>query len=58
MPSAVNLLHEKRGFGKAVDPPLRLREDWWVFERFLRLRKDGEAFEKSNEQATPQQILE
>ena len=48
----------KRGLGKAVDPPLRLREDWWVFERLLRLRKDGEAFEKSNEQATPQQILE
>ena len=33
LPSAANLLHEKRGLGKAVDPPLRVREDWWVFER-------------------------
>ena len=32
LPSAANLLHEKRGLGKEVDPPLRLREDWWVFE--------------------------
>ena len=23
----------ERGLGKAVDPPLRVREDWWVFER-------------------------
>jgi len=21
--------------GKAVDPPLRVREDWWVFEKSL-----------------------
>ena len=67
MPSAANLLHEKRGLGKAVDPPLRVREDWWVFERpffngkegrvdfrkDLRLRKDWWVFEKSNEQTTP-----
>ena len=24
--------------GKAVDPPLRVREDWWVFERLLRFK--------------------
>ena len=41
-----------------MDPPLRLREGWWVFERLLRLRKDREVFEKSNEQATLYQILE
>ena len=45
MPSAANLLHEKRGLGKAVDPPLRLREDWWVFEDLLRLREDWWVFE-------------
>ena len=22
--------------GKAVDPPLRVREDWWVFEKKLK----------------------
>jgi hypothetical protein len=33
LPSAANLLHEERGLGKAVDPPLRVREDWWVFEK-------------------------
>ena len=33
MPSAANLLHEKMGLGKAVDPPLRVREDWWGFEK-------------------------
>ena len=45
MPSAANLLHEKRGLGKAVDPPLRVREDWWVFEDPLRLRKHWWVFE-------------
>ena len=38
MPSAANLLHEKKGLGKAVEPPLRVREDWWVFERLLRFK--------------------
>ena len=41
MPSAANLLHEKRGLGKAVDPPLRVREDWWVFERPFFNGKEG-----------------
>ena len=31
--------------GKAVDPPLRVREDWWVFEDLLRLREDWWVFE-------------
>ena len=30
-----------------VDPPLRVREDWWVFEDFLRLREDWWVFEKT-----------
>ena len=25
--------------GKAVDPPLRLREDWWVFEKTLKVKE-------------------
>ena len=25
----------KKGLEKAVDPPLRVREDWWVFEKKL-----------------------
>ena len=29
----------KRGLGKAVDPPLRLREDWWVFEKTLNAKE-------------------
>ena len=30
------------GFRKnVVDPPLRVREDWWVFEKLLTVRKDG-----------------
>ena len=33
--------------GKAVDPPLRVREDWWVFEDLLRLREYWWVFEKS-----------
>ena len=28
-----------------MDPPLRLREDWWVFEDLLRLREDWWVFE-------------
>ena len=28
----------ERGLGKAVDPPLRVREDWWVFEDLLRFK--------------------
>ena len=35
----------KRGLGKAVDPPLRVREDWWVFEELLRVREDWWVFE-------------
>ena len=27
--------------GKAVDPPLRVREDWWVFERPFFNGKEG-----------------
>nr|WP_294055630.1 hypothetical protein [Prevotella sp. CAG:386] len=27
--------------GKAVDPPLRVREDWWVFEKSLFNGKEG-----------------
>ena len=27
--------------GKAVDPPLRVREDWWVFEKSLINGKEG-----------------
>ena len=30
-----------------VDPPLRVREDWWVFEDPLRLREDWWVFEKT-----------
>ena len=30
-----------------MDPPLRVREDWWVFEDFLRLREDWWVFEKT-----------
>ena len=30
-----------------MDPPLRLREDWWVFEDLLRLREDWWVFEKT-----------
>ena len=29
-----------------MDPPLRVREDWWVFEDLLRLREDWWVFEK------------
>ena len=36
----------KRGLEKEVDPPLRLREDWWVFEDLLRLREDWWVFER------------
>ena len=32
--------------GKAVDPPLRVREDWWVFEDLLRVREDWWVFER------------
>ena len=28
-----------------MDPPLRLREDWWVFEDLLRLREHWWVFE-------------
>ena len=28
----------KRGLGKAVEPPLRVREDWWVFEKTLKVK--------------------
>ena len=31
----------KRGLEKAVDPPLRVREDWWVFERPFFNGKEG-----------------
>ena len=48
MPSAANLLHEKMGLGKAVDPPLRVREDWWVFESPFFNGKEGRVdFRKS-----------
>ena len=30
-----------------MDPPLRVREDWWVFEDLLRLREDWWVFEKT-----------
>ena len=30
-----------------MDPPLRLREDWWVFEDLLRVREDWWVFEKT-----------
>ena len=30
-----------------VDPPLRVREDWWVFERLLRVREDWWVFERA-----------
>ena len=36
----------KRGLEKEVDPPLRVREDWWVFEDLLRLREDWWVFEE------------
>ena len=29
-----------------VDPPLRLREDWWVFERLLRFKEEQVGFRK------------
>ena len=29
-----------------MDPPLRVREDWWVFEDLLRLREDWWVFER------------
>ena len=58
MPSAANLLHEKKRLGESggaffngkegrVDfrKNLRLREDWWVFEDLLRLREDWWVFE-------------
>ena len=30
-----------------MDPPLRVREDWWVFEDLLRVREDWWVFEKT-----------
>ena len=30
-----------------MDPPLRLREDWWVFGDLLRVREDWWVFEKT-----------
>ena len=29
----------EKGLEKAVDPPLRVREDWWVFEDSLRFKE-------------------
>ena len=36
----------KRGLGKAVDPPLRVREDWWVFEKTLKVQGRTGGFSK------------
>ena len=33
MPSAANLLKEKRGLGKAVEPSLRVKRDGVIFEK-------------------------
>ena len=37
----------KRGLEKEVDPPLRLREDWWVFEELLRFKGGLVGFRRS-----------
>ena len=39
----------ERGLGKAVDPPLRVREDWWVFEDLLRFQGSTCSFSKVQE---------
>ena len=39
----------KRGLEKAVDPPLRVREDWWVFEDPLRFKEVLVVFRSSQE---------
>ena len=33
--------------GKAVDPPLRVREDWWVFEKTLKVKGGLVGFRKT-----------
>ena len=60
MPSAANLLHEKKGLGKSggaffngkegrVDfrKNLRVREDWWVFEKTLKFKEALVGFRKT-----------
>ena len=32
-----------------MDPPLRVREDWWVFERLLRFQGNTFSFSKVQE---------
>ena len=41
LPSAANLLHEKKGLGKEVEPSLMVKKDGLILEKNLRVRKDG-----------------
>ena len=52
MPSAANLLHEKKGLGESGGALFNGKEGRGDFRKNLRLREDWWAFEKSNEQAT------
>ena len=46
LPSAANLLHEKRGLGKAVEPSLMVKKDGWVFEKTLKVQGRTGRFSK------------